>query len=257
MDYTAKQVGEFLAYGTAVLYAFFKIFQNIYEFIKKFTSKEKDNDKKGEVTVNINNPFNVPDFSISGKDDYRYFLYFLLEQGKILKAMNDMRSDILREQMDYYNRHVINLKVAITNIMVELLRDAGIAEDNYTTYFSNFENFIEVCQSKIQDIYRQMCKDNHFSEYTNLEFKEIVNRNSTIIIGTIAELLRKRYPQKEYIKNFDRIYRVKNSLRTSLEDCFEHARETSINRECKVKKAKECFEEQVSSIIGMNYSLEI
>jgi hypothetical protein len=257
MDYNAKDVGEFVAYGTAAGYAFWKIFQNIYKFLKGIFKGDTPKPDKSSVTVNVSNPFTTPtDFS-HGKEYYRYFLYFLLEQGKILKAMNDMKSDILREQMDYYNRHMINLKMAITNVMIELLKEAGIAEDSYTTYFSNFENFIEVCEAKIQTMYRQMCKDNHFSDYSNIEFKELIDRNIVILVGTVAELMRKRYPQKEFIKGFERVYKLKHTLKSSLKDCFEHARETSIEKEKKVKEAKTRFEEQVSEIIGMKYSLEI
>lgn len=249
---SAKNTGEIIAYIIIGLAAFINIFKYCYSWIKDFFNKDKEK-KTASIVINNTSQFD----STSFKDDYRYFLYFLLEQGKILKAMHDMRSDILKEQMDYFDKHVQNIKILITNIIVELLKEADIPEDHYMTYFSNFENFMEMCEGKVKGVFRQMCKDNHFSEYSNNDYRDLVNKNIVIVEGTLKELLRKRYPQKDFIKNFDRVNTTQAVIRHGLQDCFEYARDFSTERETKVKQAKECFEKQVSDIIGMKYSLEI
>lgn len=239
--------GSFLSFGGI------KLFKFILPFIKNFFTKSPK--QTNQVTVNVGKQ---PTLIFAGeKEDYRSFLYFLLEQGKILRAMHDMRSDILKEQMDYFNKFIQNIKNSITEIMIELLKEAGLEDFHYVTYFSNFENFIEVCEGKVQLIFRKMCKDNHFSEYSQFEYRELIDKNVRIIEGNLNELLRKRYPQKEFIKNFDRIYESQKTLYIGLKDCFEYARDIAIERETKVKNAKESFEIQVSEIIGMKYSLEI
>lgn len=257
MDVNAKDVGEFLAYGSAVFYAFYLIAQNIYAFIKKTLDKKKEAKSAGVVVnVGIGDAAKMlaPEF-IDAKD--KFFLYFLLEQSKIQQAMHDMKSNILKEQMDYYNRHITKFKISLTNVMIDLLREAGINDDSYTTYFSNFENFVDIVECKVQNMFRNMCKENHFSEYTPSEFKTLIERNSAILSGTVAELLRKRYPQKAYIKNFDRVYKLHHELTDSFADCFMYAREVAIDEEKIIKEARDCFEQQIHEIIGIKYSLKI
>lgn len=253
-----ESIGEWLAYGIIISLAFFKTFSFLFDKIKLFFEKDKNKNKdKDSITVNVNqsSPHKITPKDM--QEDYRYFLYFLLEQGKILSAMHNMRIDILREQMEYFNRHLQNIKVSINNIIIELLKDAGIDDIHFGTYFANFENFTEVCEGKITVLFRSMCKENHFSEYSTSEYRDLSNRNIKILEGSIKDLLRRRYPQKEFIKNFDRIYETHPLIRSGLLDCFEYARDIAIEKETKVKCAKQNFENQVSDLIGMKYSLEI
>lgn len=251
-----QALGQWIASGIVLGYAFIKGIKKAYEMVKDLFEKKKKQNKNSEVTVNISNPCTSFDLQEHSKD-CKYFLYFLLEQGKILKAMHDLRSDILKEQMEYFGKHTQNVRVVVTNIIIELLKEANIDEIHYGTYFANFENFMEVCESKLQTKFRQMCRDNHFSSYSIFEYKEITNRNIAIIEGMVKDLLRKRYPQRQFIKNFNRIYNAQPVIRTALKDCFEYGRDIALERENKVRQAKECFEKQVSEVIGMKYSLEI
>jgi hypothetical protein len=260
-DQSAKSTGELIAYIILGIAAFLNVIKYVYSAIKDLFKKNKGKDKNSDINseVNINvNSTGLPNEDLSHfKENDRYFLYFLLEQAKILNALNNVKSDILSEQMEYFNKSIMNIKMEITKVIVDLLRDAKIEEDSYTTYFSNFENFIETCEGRLKDIFRNMCKDNGFSKYDSIQFKELINKNNAIILGTVAELLRKRYPQKDFIKNFNKIYQLKSSLKESLDDCFITARKIVIDKETKVVQAKECFEKQVSEIIGIKYSLEI
>jgi hypothetical protein len=255
MDVTAKELGEFIAYGTAVSYAFFKIFQNVFSFLKGIFKKDKD---KSGVTVNINSQNAPKEFE---KDDYRYFLYFLLEQGKILRAMHDLKSDILKEQMDYLSRHVQDIKVNMTGLMMkhlyDLLDKEIISEIKYETYLMNFENFLEILEYQTTETFRKMCKDNHFSDYTQSEYRDVITRNVSIIEGEINELIRKRYPQRDLIREIQNLNQIKIMIRISLKDCLEHARDVSIEKSGKVNEAKKCFEKRIEEAIGIPYSLEL
>lgn len=241
-------IGQYGASVVIALYGVYKGSQKSISFIKRLTEKKSS---EGKVTVNVNSSPKIID------DNYKDFLYLLLEQGKILKAMHDLRSDVLKEQMDYFRKHTQSIKMNVTNIMVELLRDAGIEDTNFGTYFTNFENFIDVAEIRIEQKYKQMCVDNHFSEYTIKEYSELIDRNICIIEGTIQEVLRRRYPQQKYIKNFDKICEIKNDLNLGLKDCFQFARDVSIEKETKVNNARCIFESKISKIMREEYSLEI
>ena len=243
----AENIGQYTAYATIVLYAFIKIIIASYSYLKTFLSK-KEKKEKDRVTVNVNNT----DFK-GNKDDHRYFLYFLLEQGKILKLVDNMHSDILKDQMDYFEKHVRNYRMVITNLLVDLLPALKLNDSGYNNYFLNFENFVEICEYKIQDIFRQMCKANHFAEYSSTEFRDLIQKNKAIIVGTIDELIRKRYSQKDFVSYFNGEY-IK-LLQDSVQDCFEYARDISFEKEQKIRTIKEEFEKQISDLIGIKYSL--
>lgn len=250
-----KQYGAWLI---LFILGIWKVIKPAIPFIKKFfTGKSIKTDVKVTVNNNQNYDSHIPDFSKSAKKDFRYFLYFLLEQGKILKAMNDLKSNILADQMDNFSKHVQAIKISATNVIVGLLKDVDLEDTAFGTYFTNFENFIDIAEIYSTNTFRHMCKKNGFSECTASGFKELIDVNISIIEGNLDELLRSRYPQKLHIKNFQRIDTIKPLIRSALFDCFEYARQVSIEKENKVKKAKEDFEKQMSDILGMKYTLEI
>jgi len=241
-----ESIGQYSAYALIVGYSFFKIIAASYNYLKTFFFSKKE--KKEGVTVNVTNT----DINTI-KDDHHYSLYFLLEQGKILKMMDSLHSDVLKEQMDYFDKHVRNFRMIITNLLIDLLPTLKLNENDYNTYFNNFENFVEVCEYTIKDVFRQMCKVNHFAEYSSSDFRDLVIKNKLIIIGTIDELIRKRYSQKDFVSYFSGEY-IK-ILQNSIQSCFEYARDVSFEREQKIKNIKEEFEKKVSDLIGIKYSI--
>lgn len=253
---TIETIGQYFASIVIGLYAFIKGVQKGYNALKDFFIK-KEQKQESKVTVNVGSTITPSSDFKASKEDYRYFLYFLLEQGKINKAMHDLKSDVLKEQMEYFFKHVQNMKLVYNSIIIDLLKDAGIDDIHFGTYFSNFENFMEVCESKITTLYRRMCKDNHFIEYSQQEYKDLVDRNINILEGSLSELLRKRYPQREFIKNFQKIYETRILMLNGFKDCFEQARDIALEKSQKVLLAKCNFEKRVSEIIGEPFSLEI
>jgi hypothetical protein len=252
MDVTAKQLGEFLAYGTAVAYAFFKIFQNIFQFLKKVLNKESSSPKGGNVIVNVDK--NDPAVTITSTVELSVLVSLLFEYSRVLESIHEMKSEILREQMSYFTKHSDAIKIKCHEVIADLLKQANIESIHFGTYFTNFENFIDVVDAKTTVTIRNMCKDNHFSQYSNIEFKSLVNKNITIIEGNIMELFRKRYPQREYIKDFGKIREITTMLRNSLQECFDKAREIAIEKEQQVESMKDAFECEVSKVIGKKFS---
>ena len=251
-------ISQYGAYGILLLMGLWKFIKEVFPIIKNFLSSKTS---KTDVTTTVN--FNggtpiMPATEFTGsKQDFQSMTIFFLTQGKILSAMHNLKPDIWKEQKDYFNRHRQNIKMVATNIIVELLKEAGIDDTHLTTYFSNFENFSEVCEIRVLNKYEEMCRDNHFAEYSEKDYKELVNRNIFIMENILGDLLRKRYLQREYVKNFKRLYDIKPLMQNSLKDCFEQAREVSMEKAKKVQEVKECYEKEVSAVLGIKYSLEI
>jgi hypothetical protein len=250
-----NMLSQYGAYGILLLMGLWKGIKYLIPFIvKNFLNKKTS---KTDVTVNLNNCATPITEFTGSKQDFKSMLILFLNQGKILTAMHNLKPDILEEQKNYFNRHRQNIKMMATNIIVELLKEANIDESLITTYFSNFENFSEVCEIRVLNKYEEMCKDNHFAEYNEKDYRELVDRNIFIIENILGDLLRKRYIQREYIKNFKRVYELHPSIQAGLRDCFDQAREVAIEKAKKVNEAKTCYEAEVSDILGMKFSLEI
>ena len=131
-------------------------------------------------------------------------------------------------------------------------------EDVYFgTYFSNFENFMDMCENAVRLEFRQMCRENGFSQYNTVDYRVLVGDNITLLEGLISGLLRKRYPQKEYINNFKKLYKIANDIKSGFKDCFENARNVAVIREAVVKKDIEEFDCKIFNLTGEHYHLKL
>lgn len=247
-----QKIGNYIAYVALIIVFFFKTFKSLYRSIREFFGKDKA-PIPSQNTVNVN----LDNKELLYQNEYQRILYLLLQQAKILRALNDIKTNILREQMDFFNKRMRTLKIRYTTIICEMLNEAGIGDVNFGTYFTNSENFIEVCGHYIESLYRQMCKENHFSEQSPQEFRESVVRNIYVIDGVLDEFLRKRYPQRQLLKSGDKFDLLRIELTDHLKSCFEQARSVAIDRETKVYKAKEQFEDQITKLAGIKYSLDL
>jgi hypothetical protein len=250
-------LSQYVAWAIILSMGLWKGIKYLFPLIKIFLAKKTSKtDVTTNTTVNLNGtPLSTQDPQITKQEDK--FLFYFLEQSKILYALHNLKSEILTEQMDNAKKHSRKIKQELTNIVIDLLKEAGIEDFDYTTYFSNFENFIDYAEREVLDQFEEMCKKNHFSEKSMSEYSELINTNTSLIEESIKDLMRRRYPQRKYIKNFNRVYGIQKDIKESLMDCFEYARKVAIQKEGKVNTAKLCFEIQVSEIIGMKYSLEI
>lgn len=247
-----EKIGQYSAYGAIIILFFYKTFSVFYKSIKEFFGKDKTKESSTNTNVNIN-----LDNNLQSQNEYQRILYLLLQQAKILKALHEIKGDILREQMEFFSKQMRSIRIKYTALICEMLSDAGIDDIHFGTYFTNSENFMEVCGHHIESLYRQMCKENHFSEQNQQEFRGLVERNVYVIDGVLDELLRKRYPQRQVLKSFEKFEVLRVELRDTLRCCFEQARNVAMDKEERVYESKERFEEQITKLTGIKYSLDL
>lgn len=259
--FDVKTVFEFSAYGSAVLFGAFKIIQNLYSFFKEF--KEKKQKDTTSITVNVGDKLLSSHQSQQQQQqqiDYTALLYILSEQVKIHNAILNMHSNILKAQMDYYKRYSQNILAELSGAMNSLMDAVGIDNDlDYcVTYRANFYNFIESTENKVEAQFRHMCKDNHFADYNDKEFRELIDRHIKIFDKLIQDLLLTRFIQRQFIKNFDEVMCPKYPLIIeALKDCLTYARDVSIKEKNRVEQAKLTFEKKVEDLVGQKFTLTI
>ena len=256
---TLELVGQWSAYLVVIIVAFVKVVYTVYQYFKNFKIIIKDKDKnkdKDSFTVNVNTPISSSNLIVD-KNELDHPFYFLLEQGKILTAIEELQSSILKEQLDYFSKYIKTIEVIAIKNMIGILSSANLDDNLYITYFSNFENFLTICSYEIISEFRHMCKTNHFSEYSVEGFRELSKRNIIIIEGTIIELLRTKYPQHENIENFKKLYEMKYMIRDALKDCFQYSRNISIEKIQKINETINCFETKVFTSFGSKYVVRI
>jgi hypothetical protein len=137
MDVTAKQVGEFLAYGTAVAYAFFKIFQNLWQFLKKIfgkndSSTKKDSSTGSNITVNVDTGSETTPISQTQQDliyHTHQLMRLLLEQGNLYRTLDKLWHNTLKEQMDFFDKHIDLFKLKLSKLASEMIKDGS--EDSW------------------------------------------------------------------------------------------------------------------------------
>jgi len=248
-----QSAGEYIAYVLVISFFAVKTITTIYTSFKDLFAEKKKAKEKSKSDININ--FGDPTSSAS-RIDPQLILFLLLQQAKILNALNDLSREVLSEQMDYFNRQMRSIKIKYTATICEILSGAGIDDSHYGTYFTNAENFIEVCGYHLTSLFRQMCKENHFSEKSPQEFRELVEKNIYIIDGVLDELLRKRYPQRQIIKSFEKFDYLRIEVRNMLKICFDYGRDISVIREEKVYAEKKDFEKEIHKLTGRKYTVD-
>ena len=264
MEFT-EFLKQYAPHSVIILYLIFSVAKKIFPIVKSFLKKIGSGSSQ-TTTTNVNitgigtqpqaeNQFQKYKESQCVMIDYRDLFKFLTDYTKILRMKHDLSVDILDEQTSYAKKHIQIVRIALTDVVLELLRDAGIEDTHYATYFSNFENFVDMCEGRIKDDFKEMCINNHFAEYTTYEFKGVIERNISILEGTLRDLLRKRYPQSQFINNFKKIFEVNLLIRTELKDCFEYAREVAIDKRKQFFNAKEEFDKKSLETVGMKYEI--
>jgi len=256
MDYSPKEIGEVIAYGGAVLYAFFKIFQNIYKTIKDILDKKPDKNNS-TVTVNVGNTIESTPEEVVLPQALGQLARILLEQSSLFRIIGEIKNSTIRDQMDYFDKYLDLFIIKINNVMLELMAEAGIEDYNFGTYFSNFENMIEAGTARIKNRYRQMCKENHFTKYSPIEFRDMQKSNAELMSGITSTLLRKNYPQRKFIKNFKRIYELKEDMECVIVTCLSQARDVAEKKEKRVRELVTVFESKVEKLTNEEYKLNL
>jgi len=262
MSMEVKEVGQIIIYLGAILFTAVKIGGNFFDGLKKIFSGKKDKDKdKSGIIVNIgSNNSGAEQASVltQGAVTDISLYHLLLEQAQLLYALHNMRSDILRDQMEYFDKMAIDIKQKATKIMVILLKEAGIETNDYFTYFQNFENFLEILNNELSDLYRGMCKQNHFSTLDIDVFESRIKTNLSIIKGTMDNIFRTKYIQRTTIKDFEkRLRELLPEMKKAFTSCFLEARRISAKREESLALRKCVFEEKVKKATGQDYIIEV
>jgi len=267
MNIDAKLVGEALAYSVAAGYAFFNIYKNISKLIKGVGTKPEATPKSKEtgIIVNVDSSSNSPSHPIGQHIDHieddpkqpYHIIILLLKQALLSEQVNTHKSRVLHEQMAFFRKSMRPIKIRYTEIVCEILNEAGIDSICFSTYFTNSENFIDVCGIHIEATYRQMCKINHFTTKSNSEFKNTVDTNIIIIDGILNELLMKRYPQRQLLKDISKFDKLRVQLQTTLRESFEFGKQIAKEKETELLQAKKEFEEIVFTITKEEYIIKI
>lgn len=238
---------ELTLYAAATVYGIIKFYKYVREALKH-------KDSSSAVTVNVGQSAPIAPNELT---EYRLnqMTLLLLEQSSVKDFIAEKKSEIISEQMEYFDKNAIAFRSDTMDIIVLLLRDVGITDTSFATYFSNFENFIDALYARLRGEFRRMCKINHFSKQSREQFRETTDKNMTILIGVVAEYMRKRYPQKDYIKGFNKIYDLQPRLENMMLDCLHNAKIIAEIGEASITCAVENFESRVESIVKQKYKM--
>lgn len=229
----------------------------LFKYIRDLKDDKSKSSSSNNININVDHADHTGQLPISADARYQQTLYLLLQQAKIMKAIHYLKSNILGEQMDTFKKTMKPIRLRYTEIICDLLEEAGIENIYFGTYFTNAENFIELCGKYVESTFRQMCKENHFSKKSSAEFRDLVDTNVIIIDGLVNEMMMKRYPQKQLLKNGDRFDDIRDEMKESMEDCFKKCRDIAIEKESRVQEMVTEFQDEIFRVTGNKYVLDM
>src|SRR5690606_26002428 len=138
---------ELTLYAAATVYGIVKFYRYVREALKH-------KDSSSAVTVNVGQSAPIAPDKLT---EYRLnqITLLLLEQSSVKDFIAEKKSEIISEQMEYFDKNAIAFRSDIMDIIILLLRDVGITDTNFTTYFSNFENFIDALYARLRGEFRR------------------------------------------------------------------------------------------------------
>lgn len=266
-----KDILLYSPHTAIIIFILYRVGLLVLEYLKNRKKKEEEknsstplfnfnniinNDNNNE---NKNHNSNISDKKkFTSNENFRYLLYFLLEQGKIHNVLHNMKSDILYKQLCYLESQLDGFKSYVFNNLSEKILLIENINIYHTQYLLHAENFLELCISEIVDRFRTIYKENHFSNSTKLEFEDIAEQKSFYMMEEIKRIIKKRYPE---ILIQSKVNLELNDLRPKfmgiIKECLYYARDISIEKKEYVNKLKEKFEMQIYDLTGIKYNLEI
>ena len=115
----------------------------------------------------------------------------------------------------------------------------------------SFTSFIELAKEKLIRKYRTMCKENHFVEKSNEDFREYLTNNTQLLTDYVRQLCKKHFQYKADMPNFskelDKLYPI---IQDTLEKCLEQARDVALKKYDEIAEHKNTFMKLYEELTG-------
>ena len=237
---------EYLSYIIILLIIFFKSFFSLYKYVKEFFKKEKDIIVENKII----SPLNDKNSSISE------MFSLLMEQEKILKVLLNIDSEILKQQLDYFEKNINTIKLKILNDYCFIAyKNSQLTDSQRKLYCDYIEILLKILVLTVHNHFKYFCKQNHFNTYSVLEFNNEIKKYIQIIFNDIITILLDHKDNFQIFPNNEIILNFKSELESLLIDAFREARDISIQEHEKVDKIKQEFENHVSNLLQRKYVL--
>jgi len=241
-----EKFAEYLSYIIILLIIFFKSFFSLYKYVKEFFKKEKDIIVENKII----SPSNDKNVSISE------MFSLLMEQEKILKILLNIDSEILKQQLDYFEKNINTIKLKILNDYCFIAyKNSQLTDSQRKLYCDYIEVLLKILVLTVHNHFKYFCKKNHFDTYSILEFNNEIKKYIQIIFNDIITILLEHKDNFQIFPNNEIILNFKSELESLLIDAFREARDISIQEHEKVDKIKQEFENHVSNLLQRKYVL--
>jgi len=191
--------------------------------------------KKEKISPHKNCPHNKDVIILMHKTDELLYQKWFTEQV-----------DQIREQMNYAEQIFDQIRVILQKKYLSVLEDKKIVNFVDSISFQTYCSILKEVQKLTLLIVRNSLKENHFSLKEEHEFNEYKSEKAIFLISKGTEFLNALYFYNADITR-NEIYLANQSLVPELKElimnCFETAREISVNNRVKVLRIEEQLQE--------------
>ena len=158
---------------------------------------------------------------------------------------------ILREQMDYAEDSIERMFNVAEQTFCAFMECHEVHDYLLSIKYLSFTSFIELAKEKLIRKYRTMCKENHFVEKSNEDFREYLSNNTQLLTDCVKQLCKKHFQYKSdspsFAKELERLY---PSIQDTLTRCLEQARDIALKKHDEITEHKSTFMKAYEELTG-------
>lgn len=178
------------------------------------------------------------------------FVNLLLKQHHAIMSLWRIKDiEILREQMAYAEDRLDIVFVKMEKVFSDIMSASGKFDYMYSQEYLTFRMFLEVARGKIVDKFRSMCKDNHFNDKTDSEFKEYSQIHAQLMVDAVSYLIQTFFPFNSTI-NFSGIQQINPILQEYAIEVTYRARDIVRDKTKVMDRIQDEFDSECVRVLG-------
>jgi hypothetical protein len=180
------------------------------------------------------------------------YVNLLLQQNFSMSSIWRIKDvEILREQMSYIEDRLDIVLLNLETVFCKYMATEKSGQ-NYmcSPEYLSFRMLIEVLKNRLLSRMRGMCKENHFIEKSDKEFKEYADIHFRILVDTFHQAISMFSPAKAFLRCEEHIKSTNRDLEIFINESLYRARDIAGSRDTMIKKIQNEFDASCVKVLG-------
>lgn len=162
---------------------------------------------------------------------------------------NYILNDILRDQMNFVEQKIFEVQMELTQSYIKDLNKYGKTLSELEKYkqLKLYSSLLKNALTLAKDFVRKNCKENHFCEWSGVEYSNYVKDKTQSLISLVQGFFIENYPSDMVIDLPGRFSRLdERKIEDVVFEIYNYAKQTKINAEQKIQEIDIKFKDDIN-----------